>query len=131
MEEYQIILHFDEGDPLVKELANRDDFVAVPQLLVEYETYHKLANTGYYYRIDKANNAPGQQRHVHVFKDKYGVHQIMAINVDGTPHDGSKLQIPKKLIAPLRALGVNVPDGGLLEYEDAGIKVDNRILICD
>ena len=45
MEEYQIILHFDEGDPLVKELANRDDFVAVPQLLVEYETYHKLANT--------------------------------------------------------------------------------------
>ena len=131
MEEYQIIFHFDEGDPLIDVLAKRDDFVPVSQLLLEYETYKKLANTGYYYRIDKANNAPGQQRHVHIFKDKNGVHQIMAINMDGTPHDGSKLQIPKKLIAPLRALGVDVPDGGLLEYENSRYKVDNRMLICD
>lgn len=131
MGDYQIIFHFDEGDPLVEVLAKRDDFVAIPQQLLEYETYRKLANTGYYYRKDKANNAPGQQRHVHVFIDRNGEHQIMAINMDGTPHDGSKLQIPKKLIAPLRALGVNVPDDGLLEYEDSKYIADDRTLMCD
>lgn len=130
MEEYQIIFHFDEGDPIIQELA-KYGFVETRQQLLEYETYQKLADTGYYYRMDKANNALGQQRHVHVFKDRNGKHQILAINMDGTPHDGSTLQIPKKLIEPLRKLGVNVPDNGLVMYEISREKSTKKVLLWD
>ena len=64
----------------------------VPQALLEHNVYQKFGDTKLYYRLDKANNAPGQQRHIHVFKDNRGRIQVFSINFDGTKHDGSQRQ---------------------------------------
>lgn len=68
--------------------------------------------------MDKSNNSPGQQRHIHGYYDDEGRCQAFAMNVDGTPHDGSKFIIPKKLYAPLQKFGLTIPPGGILGYEN-------------
>lgn len=110
------------------DLASLRQLEQVPQALLEHNIYQKFGDTKLYYRLDKANNAPGQQRHIHVFKDDKGRIQLFSINFDGTKHDGSKRQLNSKEQSALTALGIPVPPNGLLECEDMSF---GKILLLD
>lgn len=110
------------------DLASLRHLEQVPQALLEHNIYQKFGDTKLYYRLDKANNAPGQQRHIHVFKDDKGRIQLFSINFDGTKHDGSKRQLNSKEQSALTALGIPVPPNGLLECEDMS---SGKILLLD
>lgn len=110
------------------DLASLRQLEQVPQALLEHNIYQKFGDTKLYYRLDKANNAPGQQRHIHVFKDDKGRIQLFSINFDGTKHDGSKRQLNSKEQSALTALGIPVPPNGLLECEDMS---SGKILLLD
>ncbi len=110
------------------DLASLRQLEQVPQALLEHNIYQKFGDTKLYYRLDKANNAPGQQRHIHVFKDDKGRIQLFSINFDGTKHDGSKRQLNSKEQSALTALGIPVPPNGLLECEDIS---SGKILLLD
>ena len=110
------------------DLASLRQLEQVPQALLEHNIYQKFGDTKLYYRLDKANNAPGQQRHIHVFKDDKGRIQLFSINFDGTKHDGSKRQLNSKEQSALTALGISVPPNGLLECEDMS---SGKILLLD
>lgn len=107
------------------ELEGLKHLERVPQALLEHNIYQKFGDTKLYYRLDKANNAPGQQRHIHVFKDNKGRLQLFSINCDGTKHDGSKRQLSSKEQSALTSLGIPIPPNGLLECEewDSGKKL--------
>ena len=113
MEEDDIILIVDSDIKLTKQSF----LTPIQGLLLEYNVYKRFGETKLYYRLDKANNAVGQQRHIHVFKDKDGRIQVFAINFDGTPHDGSKYQLTPKIQDALIKLGIPVPPSGILEWE--------------
>lgn len=100
------------------DLASLKNLEKMPQMLVEHNIYQRFGDTKSYYRLDKANNAPGQQRHIHVFKDDKGRIQLFSINFDGTKHDGYQRQLTSKEQSALTALGIPVPPNGLLECED-------------
>lgn len=110
------------------DLASLRQLEQVPQALLEHNIYQKFGDTKLYYRLDKANNAPGQQRHIHVFKDDKGRIQLFSIIFDGTKHDGSKRQLNSKEQSALTALGIPVPPNGLLECEDMS---SGKILLLD
>lgn len=100
------------------DLAGLSQLEQIPQMLIEHNIYQRFGDTKLYYRLDKANNAPGQQRHIHVFKDDKGRIQLFSINFDGTKHDGSKRQLTSREQSALTSLGIPVPPNGLLECED-------------
>lgn len=106
-----VILVVDKNDPLFNTLSENLN------RLNEYTNCQKFGKTNCYYRLDKSNNAVGQKRHIHVFTDKRGRHQLYAINYDGTKHDGSKYKLNKKHIEALKKLGITHPEDGLLEWE--------------
>lgn len=109
----ELILVIDCGDML----NNLPNLVPVPSSLLEHNIYQRFGNTKNYYRIDKGNDAIGQQRHIHVFTDDKGRIQLFAINYDGTTHDGSKYILSKKEQEALIQLGIPVPPNGLIEWE--------------
>lgn len=100
----------------------------VPQTLLEHNIYQRFGDTKLYYRLDKGNNAPGQQRHIHVFKDDKGKIQLFSINFDGTKHDGSQRQLTSKEQSALTSLGIPVPPNGLLECE---VLSSGKMLLLD
>lgn len=100
------------------DFAGLSQLEKMPKVLLEHNIYQRFGDTKSYYRLDKANNAPGQQRHIHVFKDDKGRIQLFSINFDGTKHDGSKRQLTSKEQSALIALGIPVPPNGLLECEN-------------
>lgn len=124
MMEEELILVVDRN----VELVGSEHLEQVPQALLEHNIYQKFGDTKLYYRLDKANNAPGQQRHIHVFNDDKGRTQLFSINYDGTKHDGSKHQLNTKEQMALRSLGIPVPSNGLLECEDWN---SDKMLLCD
>lgn len=96
-------------------------------LIEEHETYKKFGNSPVMtYRIDKGDGTPGRQTHVHVFMKGQ---QLYAINMDGSPHDGSKAKLSKKSIETLKALGVTPPEDGLLEWIEKNM--ERKQLLCD
>lgn len=99
------------------DLVGLSQLERIPQTLLEHNIYQRFGDTKLYYRLDKANNAPGQQRHIHVFKDDKGRIQLFSINFDGTKHDGSQRQLSSGEQKALTALGIPVPPNGLLECE--------------
>lgn len=125
-----VIVYLDSNDPLNDKMSSVG-FNILTELILEYETYRKLGKTGYYYRKDKANNAPGQQIHFHIYTDRYGKHQIAAINIDGTAHDGSHFVIPEFMVESLRQLGVTIPADRIVECKDHSEFGDRRMLLCD
>lgn len=120
MNEYQVIIHVDSDDPLNCAMV-RAGFAPMPEPVFEHQLYQPLTQKRYYYRMDKSNNAPSQQRHIHVYRDNRGKRQLFAMNVDGSSHDGSQYIIPKDLFAPLQKLGLTIPSGGVLEFENKRI----------
>lgn len=108
----QLFLVLDEDDVVNTAFQNYD------RMILEWDNYQSFPPTKCVYRLDKANNAIGQQRHIHVFADKAHNHQLYAINIDGTPHDGSKYQLNQKHQDALRKIGFPVPKDGLLEWLD-------------
>ncbi len=114
----------EDNPPLFLVLDNDDVintcFNGETKYILEHETYQSFPPTKCVYRLDKGNNAVGQQKHVHVYADKKHNHQLYAINIDGTPHDGSKYQLNKKHQDALRSLGFKVPENGILEWLDLG-----------
>lgn len=114
-EESILFLILDTDDTNNEKLKDKYD-----KFILEHETYKKFSPTKCVYRLDKANNAKGQQCHVHVFSDKNHNNQLYAINIDGTPHDGSKYQLNKKHQEALKKIGFIVPKDGLLEWKDWG-----------
>ena len=110
------------------DLACLSQLEQLPKMLLEHNIYQRFGDTKSYYRLDKANNAPGQQRHIHVFKDNKGRTQLFSINFDGTNHDGSQRQLTAKEQDALTALGIPVPPNGLLECEDIS---DGKMLLLD
>lgn len=123
MEEELILIVDNDVD-----LAGLNLLERIPQKLLEHTIYQRFGDTKLYYRLDKANNAPGQQRHIHVFKDDKGRIQLFSINFDGTKHDGSRHQLTSKEQSALTALGIPVPLNGLLECEDIG---SGKMLLLD
>ena len=109
----ELILVIDCGDML----NNLPNLVPVPSSLLEHNIYQRFGNIKNYYRIDKGNDAIGQQRHIHVFTDDKGRIQLFAINYNGTTHDGSKYILSKKEQEALIQLGIPVPPNGLIEWE--------------
>lgn len=122
--EEELILVVDED----VDLESLQGLTSYPKMLLEHNIYQKFGSTKHYYRVDKANNAPGQQRHIHVFKDDEGQIQLFAINYDGTTHDGSKHLLSRKEKDALTSLGIPIPPNGLLEWE---VISDGRMLLCD
>ena len=110
------------------DLAGLSQLERIPQKLLEHNIYQRFGNTKSYYRLDKANNAPGQQRHIHVFKDDKGRIQLFSINFDGTKHDGTQRQLTTKEQEALTALGIPVPSNGLLECEYLSV---GKMLLLD
>ncbi len=110
-EELILVVDIELDLPSLKQLE------LVPQMLLEHNIYQRFGDTKLYYRLDKGNNAPGQQRHIHVFKDEKGRIQLFSINFDGSKHDGSQHQLTSKEQRALSALGIPVPQNGLLECE--------------
>lgn len=112
-------------------VTDRDDEINAKlrslELLLEYDNYRPFPPTKCVYRLDSANNAPGQQQHIHVYADQKHQHQLYAINIDGTPHDGSKCVLSKKHQQALTNIGFQVPSNGILEWVD----LDFVKLICD
>ncbi len=102
---------------LVAESANTSVFNN--QYLLEWEQYKNIPKTNLTYRFDKGKGTPGNQDHVHVFLGNTKS-QVYAINIDGTPHDGSAARLGKKEINFLKGLGFTPPKDGLLEW----IKLD-------
>ncbi|MBE6285924.1 MAG: hypothetical protein E7093_05745 [Bacteroidales bacterium] len=88
--------------------------------ILEYEIYKKFPPTKCVYRLDRSNNTTGQQTHIHVYADKKRHHQLYAINIDGSSHDGSKYLLSPKHQDALRVIGFIVPKDGLLEWCDLG-----------
>ena len=82
------------------------------ELILEFKQYKNIPGTTKTYRIDAANTNTNTQKHIHVYFDG---EQLYAINVDGTPHDGSKYKLSKKDQAFLRDMGFVVPENGILE----------------
>ena len=126
-QEYEVdALVVEEGNSLnaiLSEMAT----LQKSHLLLEHETYKKFGNSPVItYRVDKGDGTPGRQTHVHVFlKGK----QLYAINMDGTPHDGSQAKLSKSAIKFLETLGVTPPKDGLLEWIVP--KDDDRKLLLD
>ena len=85
---------------------------ALKNLVLEYKTYKNVPGTTKTYRIDPANTNTRTQKHIHVFFDGK---QIYAMNIDGTPHDGSKYRLSKADLRFLKDLGFKTPDNGILE----------------
>lgn len=110
--EEQLFLILDEDDVL------NTAFHDYERMLLEWDNYQQFPPTKCVYRLDKAKNTTGQQRHIHVFADKAHNHQLYAINIDGTPHDGSKYQLNQKHQKALRNIGFPVPENGILEWHD-------------
>ena len=108
----QLFLILDKDDEL------NSAFQGYDRVLREWDSYQPYPPTKCVYRLDKANNTTGQQQHIHVFADKSHHHQLYAINIDSTPHDGSKFQLNKKHQQALSNIGFNVPKDGLLEWLD-------------
>ena len=82
------------------------------ELILEFKQYKNIPGTTKTYRIDAANTNTNTQKHIHVYFDG---EQLYAINVDGTPHDGSKYKLSKKDQAFLRDMRFVVPENGILE----------------
>ena len=121
-EELILVVDNDVDLPSLKHLEQ------VPQMLLEHNIYQHFGDTKLYYRLDKGNNAPGQQRHIHVYKDNKGKIQLFSINFDGTKHDGSKRQLTTKEQSALTALGISIPPNGLLECE---VLSSGKMLLLD
>lgn len=85
------------------------------QLLLEWEKYKGIPRTNLTYRYDRGMGIPGSQDHIHVYLGKTK-NQVYAINIDGTPHDGSKAKLGKKEIDFLKDIGFTPPKDGLLEW---------------
>lgn len=66
MENYQVILHVDADDPLYDRMLSAG-FAAMPEPIFVHQLYQPLTRKQFYYRMDKANHGPGQQRHIHVY----------------------------------------------------------------
>lgn len=130
MEDYNIIIYLNSDDPLNEDMLNVG-FNRLPELIIEYKIYQSLKKTGYYYREDKANNAIGQQKHFHIYRDAKGKHQICAVNKDGTPHDGSVIALPRKVLAALQELGVEIPTITNSKTNEQNISSNSNTLLCD
>ncbi|MBS1681585.1 MAG: hypothetical protein OJF59_001827 [Cytophagales bacterium] len=85
------------------------------RLLLEWEQYKKIPKTNLTYRYDKGKGVPGNQDHIHVYLGNTK-NQVYAINRDGSPHDGSTLQLGKKEIEFIKGLGFTPPSNGILEW---------------
>ena len=92
-------------------------------LILEYKTYKEIPGTTKTYRIDPANTNTQTQKHIHVYFDGK---QLYAMNIDGTPHDGSKYRLSKSDMRFLASLGFKVPDNGLLEAYVVKDNTQNR-----
>lgn len=123
MEEELILIVDNDVD-----LAGLSQLERIPQTLLEHNINQRFGDTKLYYRLDKSNNAPGQQRHIHVFKDDKGRIQLFSINFDGTKHDGSQRQLSSKEQCALSELGIPVPPNGLLECENIS---SGKMLLLD
>ena len=99
---------------------------ALENLVLEYNQYKNIPGTTKTYRIDPANTNTMTQKHIHVF---FNGEQIYAMNVDGTPHDGSKCVLSKKDQEFLKKMGFAVPEGGILEMYT--FCDGTQTLICD
>lgn len=95
-------------------------------LVLEFKQYKSIPGTTKTYRIDAANTNTMTQKHIHVF---YDGEQIYAMNVDGTPHDGSKCVLSKKDQKFLKDMGFTVPQDGILELYT--FKDGSHTLLCD
>lgn len=113
-DDYILFIVLDSDDTLC------NNFNHLPKLILEYETYKKFPPTKCVFRLDNGNNAIGQQRHIHVYSDKNHNNQLYAINIDGTPHDGSKIRLNKRHQEALKKVGFPVPKDGILEWYDLG-----------
>lgn len=100
-----------DADDVINTAFNEEN-----KYILEYEIYKKFPPTKCVYRLDHSNNTIGQQAHIHVYADKKHHHQLYAINIDGSSHDGSKYQLSPKHQDALRAIGFTVPKDGLLEW---------------
>jgi hypothetical protein len=97
-----------------------NDNVLSNELLLEWEQYKKIPKTKLTYRFDKGRDQPGFLDHIHVYLGKTK-NQIYAINIDGSPHDGSKARLSKHEINFLKKIGFTPPENGILEW----ITLDN------
>lgn len=83
------------------------------KLILEWEQNKKIPKTNLIYRYDTGNTNTKTNDHIHVFLDN---NQIYAINIDGTPHDGSKAKLGSKEVTFLKNIGFTPPPDGILEW---------------
>ena len=82
-------------------------------LILEWEQYNKIPKTNLTYRYDTGNTNTKTIDHIHVYAKN---NQLYAINIDGTPHDGSKAKLSNKEVKFLKSIGFTPPLNGLLEW---------------
>ncbi len=83
------------------------------QLILEWEQYKNIPKTNLTYRYDTGNTNTKTKDHIHVFAKN---NQLYAINIDGTPHDGSTAKLGGKEVKFLKSIGFTPPANGILEW---------------
>jgi hypothetical protein len=83
------------------------------QLILEWEQYKDIPKTNLTYRYDSGNTNTKTKDHIHVFAKN---NQLYAINIDGTPHDGSSAKLGSKEVKFLKSIGFTPPPNGILEW---------------
>jgi len=93
--------------------TDEQDTFSGNKLILEWEQYKNIPKTNFNYRYDTGNTNTKTSDHIHVFSKN---NQIYAINIDGTPHDGSKARLGSKEVKFLKSIGFTPPANGLLEW---------------
>ncbi len=83
------------------------------QLILEWEQYKQIPKTNLTYRYDTGNTNTKTKDHIHVFAKN---NQLYAINIDGTPYDGSTAKLGSKEVKFLKSIGFTPPKDGILEW---------------
>ena len=89
------------------------DTNACPMLEMVCQPIPGFKKFGYRIDIPYGEQRPGNQKHMHIYKNN---EEIFAINADGTAHDGyHKVKIPEKIVPFLISKGITIPPDNIIE----------------
>ncbi len=115
LEEYDLIPYMDVVHLHLKRPLNEDEALNHGFVVEAKMSYRPIPGTNYTYRFDKPRGVPGpgNLKHAHIYS-RNG--QILAMNIDGTAHDGyHHVEIPLEVADFLRNKGFTIPKDNVIE----------------
>lgn len=120
----------DFEEPLILDIVELDPIQVLlgfeeSDILQEHQMYKAVPRTNFLVRFDRGNTFTKTQTHAHVYLNKK---EILAINMDGTGHDGSSgMMIPTRVADFLRGRGYKIPSDNILEQTE--IQLNQKYLV--